>query len=92
MTNSCSLVWRSALGGLAALSLIVSSPAGQAASDPPTGPGGLVVVVFPDGGRGYLSKIFDDRWMADYGFLDTGTDELSVGAVFEKRKQPDFFF
>ena len=29
----------------------------------------------PDGGRGYLSKIFDDRWMADYGFLDAGTDE-----------------
>ena len=27
----------------------------------------------PTAGRGYLSKIFDDRWMADYGFLDTET-------------------
>ncbi len=35
------------------------------------GPEAVVVVVLPDGGRGYLSKIFDDSWMADYGFLDT---------------------
>ena len=36
------------------------------------GPDAVVVVLLPDGGRGYLSKIFDDRWMADYGFLDAG--------------------
>ena len=29
----------------------------------------VVVVLLPDGGRGYLSKIFNDNWMADYGFL-----------------------
>ena len=29
----------------------------------------VVVVLLPDGGRGYLSKIFDDNWMASYGFL-----------------------
>jgi len=28
----------------------------------------LVVVVVPDGGRNYLSKIFDDAWMRDHGF------------------------
>jgi cystathionine beta-synthase len=33
------------------------------------GPGDVVVVLLPDGGRGYLSKIFSDDWMADYGFL-----------------------
>lgn len=31
---------------------------------------GVVVVLLPDSGRGYLSKIFNDDWMADYGFLD----------------------
>ena len=37
------------------------------------GPDGLVVVLLPDGGRGYLSKIFNDDWMGRYGFLaDTG--------------------
>jgi cystathionine beta-synthase len=30
------------------------------------------VVLLPDGGRGYLSKIFNDAWMADYGFLSSG--------------------
>jgi cystathionine beta-synthase len=37
------------------------------------GPDDVIVVLLPDGGRGYLSKIFNDAWMADYGFL--GTDE-----------------
>ena len=32
-------------------------------------PDDVVVVLLPDGGRGYLSKIFSDEWMADYGFL-----------------------
>jgi len=30
----------------------------------------LVVVILPDGGRNYLSKIFNDEWMAAQGFLD----------------------
>jgi cystathionine beta-synthase len=30
--------------------------------------GALVVVILPDSGRGYLSKVFNDRWMADRGF------------------------
>jgi cystathionine beta-synthase len=33
------------------------------------GPDDVVVVLLPDSGRGYLSKIFSDTWMADYGFL-----------------------
>src|SRR5208282_4736613 len=32
-------------------------------------PDDVIVVILPDGGRGYLSKIFNDDWMADYGFL-----------------------
>jgi cystathionine beta-synthase len=33
------------------------------------GPDDVVVVLLPDSGRGYLSKVFDDRWLASYGFL-----------------------
>ena len=29
----------------------------------------VVVVHLPDSGRGYLSKLYNDAWMADYGFL-----------------------
>jgi len=40
----------------------------------------VVVVILPDGGRGYLSKIFSDGWMASYGFL-TRDGEATVGQV-----------
>jgi cystathionine beta-synthase len=30
----------------------------------------LMVVIFPDTGRNYLSKVFSDSWMLQYGFLD----------------------
>ncbi|MBL1066217.1 cystathionine beta-synthase [Streptomyces sp. 7-21] len=48
----------------------------------------VMVVLLPDGGRGYLSKIFNDDWMADYGFLEGGEPEQRVGDVL-RRKQGD---
>jgi cystathionine beta-synthase len=30
----------------------------------------LVVVIFPDTGRNYLSKLYSDTWMLQYGFLE----------------------
>ncbi|MEV4118263.1 cystathionine beta-synthase [Micromonospora sp. NPDC049645] len=41
-------------------------------------PDDVVVVLLPDGGRGYLSKIFNDTWMARYGFLDNSGAEPTV--------------
>ena len=32
-------------------------------------PDDVVVVLVPDSGRGYLSKLYDDGWMADHGFV-----------------------
>ncbi len=29
-----------------------------------------IVVLLPDSGRGYLSKLYDENWMAEHGFLD----------------------
>ncbi|AMY19775.1 cystathionine beta-synthase [Rhodococcus kroppenstedtii] len=49
------------------------------------GPDALVVVLLPDGGRGYLGKIFNDKWMSSYGFLRTPLEgekvEPTVGDV-----------
>jgi cystathionine beta-synthase len=50
------------------------------------GPDDVVVVLLPDGGRGYLNKIFNDRWMADYGFLDVTTGE-TVGELLEAKSR-----
>src|SRR5690348_15757405 len=33
------------------------------------GPDAVVVVLLPDSGRNYLSKVFNDQWMFDMGFL-----------------------
>ena len=32
-------------------------------------PDAVIVVLLPDCGRGYLTKVFDDEWLAQYGFL-----------------------
>ncbi len=55
-------------------------------------PQDLVVVLLPDGGRGYLSKIFNDDWMADYGFLTSASNEPRVGDVLGRKgaRLPDF--
>src|SRR3954468_649471 len=50
------------------------------------GPNDIVVVLNPDSGRGYLSRIFDDEWMANFGFLRE-CDEC-VGAVLDARHGP----
>jgi cystathionine beta-synthase len=45
----------------------------------------MIVVILPDGGRGYLSKIFNDDWMADYGFLRAQTSEPTVADLLTAR-------
>jgi cystathionine beta-synthase len=43
-------------------------------------PEALVVVILPDGGRAYLSKIYSDGWMRQYGFVEPA-GALTVGDV-----------
>jgi cystathionine beta-synthase len=50
------------------------------------GPDDVIVVLLPDGGRGYLSKIFNDEWMADYGFLTTQTAEPKIADVLARKQ------
>ncbi len=45
------------------------------------GPDAVVVVLLPDGGRGYLSKIFNDAWMARYGFLSSHAADGTVAEI-----------
>src|SRR3954471_10780506 len=48
------------------------------------GPDDVIVVLLPDGGRGYLSKIFNDAWMADYGFVGSNAG-TTVGDVLRSK-------
>ena len=56
------------------------------------GPEAVIVVLLPDGGRGYLGKIFNDEWMADYGFLTTTSTEPTAADVLaaKQRELPQF--
>ena len=45
------------------------------------GPDDVIVVLLPDSGRGYLSKIFNDGWMTHYGFLRPPGDAVTVAEV-----------
>jgi len=40
----------------------------------------VIVVLLPDSGRGYLTKVFNDEWLGRYGFLAPG-DSKTVGEV-----------
>ncbi len=54
------------------------------------GPDDVIVVLLPDGGRGYLSKIFSDQWMSDYGFMQTTGEETVHDVLTAKTGQiPD---
>ncbi|MEE1929368.1 cystathionine beta-synthase [Streptomyces sp. TRM 70351] len=48
-------------------------------------PQDVVVVVLPDGGRGYLSKIFSDDWMGQHGFSDRSIAEPTAGDVLAQK-------
>jgi cystathionine beta-synthase len=49
------------------------------------GPDAVVVVLLPDGGRGYLSKVFNDQWMSSYGFLPPDSSGATVGDVLRRK-------
>jgi cystathionine beta-synthase len=69
-------------GGSCGLAVVAALRVAAAAA-----PDDVIVVLLPDTGRGYLSKIFNDEWMADYGFLTAETAEPKVADVLA-RKQP----
>ena len=67
------------VGGSCGMAVVAALQVAAAA-----GPDAVVVVLLPDGGRGYLSKIFNDRWMASYGFLQ-GSGTATAGDVLRAK-------
>jgi cystathionine beta-synthase len=43
-------------------------------------------MMFPDSGRSYLSKFYDDNWMIQYGFLERTTPPPAVDEVLRFRR------
>lgn len=52
----------------------------------------LVVVLLPDSGSRYLSKFYDDKWMREYGFLETEWCEASLKDVLSSKPGQKLLF
>jgi cystathionine beta-synthase len=46
-----------------------------------------ILVLLPDGAAKYLSKIFDDKWMRENGFLDEPDPMGTVAELLRRKKQ-----
>ena len=69
------------LGGSCGLAVHAALAVAEGIDDPDA----LIVVILPDGGRAYLSKIFNDTWMASHGMLER-TSDRSVGDVLRAKQ------
>ncbi|MFD2079216.1 cystathionine beta-synthase [Actinopolymorpha cephalotaxi] len=67
------------VGGSSGMAVVAAAQVAREA-----GEDAVVVVLLPDGGRGYMSKVFDDAWLTHYGFL-RGQSNDSVGDVLRRK-------
>ena len=44
----------------------------------------VVVVIFPDHGSRYMSKVYSDKWMNDQGFFDSVREEATQSIEYIK--------
>jgi len=54
------------------------------------GPDATIVTLIPDSGRGYLSKVYDDNWLLEHGFLERVSAQPTIEQVlaFKQREEP----
>jgi cystathionine beta-synthase len=65
--------------------LVAALTVGRELAATPTGPDAVIVVVMPDGGRSYLSKLYDDEWMRKNGLMGSGAGRERVRTVLAGR-------
>jgi cystathionine beta-synthase len=58
-------------------------------ADRDLGPDKMVVVLLPDSGSRYLSKVFDDAWMRENRFLETAWVDTPISAVLERKTRQE---
>jgi cystathionine beta-synthase len=50
------------------------------------GPDDVMVVILPDSGRNYLSKLYDDSWMAEHGFIERPGLKSRIGDLLKDKR------
>jgi cystathionine beta-synthase len=69
--------------------LVVALTVGAELTATDTGRDAVMVVVLPDGGRSYMSKLYNDEWMRINGLLGSPTGTTRVGAVLRNGHRDD---
>ena len=49
----------------------------------------VIVIILPDTGRGYLSKIYSDKWMREMGFLTDSPYRITLKQLLSKKELGD---
>ena len=68
------------VGGSCGLAVYAALQVAKGIDDPQA----MIATILPDSGRAYLSKIFNDDWMTQYGFLERSGDR-TVGDVLRDK-------
>ncbi len=67
------------VGGSSGMAVVAALRVARALQDedPAAAARAVIVVLLPDSGRGYLTKIFSDEWMRSYGFVAQGGSQTA---------------
>ena len=71
------------VGGSSGMAAFAAMQLAHELAGTPQGEHAVIVVLLPDSGRGYLTKVFNDDWLGQYGFAVEGaqSDAQTVGEV-----------
>ena len=70
------------VGGSSGMAAFAAIQLAQELDDPEA----VIVVLLPDSGRGYLNKVFNDEWLARFGFLGGSHSGVTIGEVLHTKK------
>ena len=70
-------------GGSTGTALVAAVQVARELDDPEA----MVVTIFPDGGRPYTSKVFNDSWMREHGYL-AEAGRRTVGELLRDKGEP----
>ena len=74
------------VGGSSGMAAAAAVRLAQDLSEQPGAEEKVIVVLLPDSGRGYLTKIFNDHWLRQYGFGSAVAHEQTVGEVLQTKQ------
>ena len=74
------------VGGSSGMAVVAAARLAEELDSTPAGADAVIVVLLPDSGRGYLTKVFNDEWLSRFGFLAGGHTGMTIGEVLHAKK------